>query len=42
MLADRRTTFVVVTTLEASPLHEAEFFMEALQAPASCPSAPSS
>jgi anion-transporting ArsA/GET3 family ATPase len=32
VLADRRTTFAVVTTLEASPLHEAEFFMEALRA----------
>ena len=32
VLADRRTTFAVVTTLEASPLHEAEFFMQALQA----------
>jgi anion-transporting ArsA/GET3 family ATPase len=32
VLADRRTTFAVITTLEASPLHEAEFFMEALQA----------
>lgn len=29
-LADRRTTFVVVSTLEAAPLHEAEFFIEAL------------
>jgi anion-transporting ArsA/GET3 family ATPase len=32
VLGDRRTTFAVVTTLEASPLHEAEFFMEALRA----------
>src|SRR5215207_6141945 len=32
VLADRRTTFAVITTLEASPLHEAEFFMEALRA----------
>jgi len=32
VLADRRTTFAVITTLEASPLHEAEFFMQALQA----------
>jgi len=32
LLHDRRTTFAVVTTLEASPLHEAEFFMEALRA----------
>ncbi len=29
-LADRRTTFVVVSTLEAAPLHEAEFFIGAL------------
>jgi anion-transporting ArsA/GET3 family ATPase len=29
-LADRRTTFVVVSTLEAAPLHEAEFFIDAL------------
>jgi anion-transporting ArsA/GET3 family ATPase len=32
VLADRRTTFMVITTLEASPVHEAEFFMEALRA----------
>ena len=32
MLADRRTTFVVVSTLEAAPLHEAEFFIDALRA----------
>ena len=32
VLADRRTTFMVITTLEASPLHEAEFFMDALRA----------
>ena len=32
VLEDRRTTFAVITTLEASPLHEAEFFMQALQA----------
>jgi anion-transporting ArsA/GET3 family ATPase len=31
VLADRRTTFVVVSTLEAAPLDEAEFFMEALR-----------
>jgi anion-transporting ArsA/GET3 family ATPase len=31
VLADRRTTFCVVTTLEAAPLHEAEFFIEALR-----------
>jgi anion-transporting ArsA/GET3 family ATPase len=30
ILSDRRTTFVVVSTLEAAPLHEAEFFIEAL------------
>jgi anion-transporting ArsA/GET3 family ATPase len=29
-LADKRTTFVVVSTLEASPAREAEFFIEAL------------
>ena len=31
VLADRRTSFVVVSTLEAAPLHEAEFFIETLQ-----------
>jgi len=31
VLADRRTTFCVVTTLEAAPLHEADFFIEALR-----------
>ncbi|HEX2039592.1 MAG TPA: ArsA-related P-loop ATPase [Acidimicrobiales bacterium] len=30
VLHDKRTTFVVVTTLEAAPLHEAEFFIRAL------------
>ena len=30
VLADRRTTFIVVSTLEAAPLHEAEFFVKAL------------
>ena len=30
-LADKRTTFVVVSTLEASPAREAEFFIEALR-----------
>lgn len=30
LLHDRRTTFVVVTTLEAAPLHEAETFCEQL------------
>ncbi|MGN6695089.1 MAG: ArsA family ATPase, partial [Aquihabitans sp.] len=29
-LGDHRTTFVVVSTLEAAPLHEAEFFIDAL------------
>ncbi len=29
-LGDRRTTFVVVSTLESAPLREAEFFIEAL------------
>jgi len=32
LLADRRTAFVVVTTLEAAPVAEAEFFIEALSA----------
>ena len=31
ILADKRTTFVVVSTLEAAPLHEAEFFIDALE-----------
>ena len=30
LLHDRRTTFMVVTTLEAAPLREAEFFIDAL------------
>jgi anion-transporting ArsA/GET3 family ATPase len=30
-LADKRTSFVVVSTLEASPAREAEFFIEALR-----------
>ena len=30
VLADRRTTFLVVSTLESSPLREAEFFIDAL------------
>jgi len=30
-LEDRRTTFVVVSTLEAAPVHEAEFFIRALK-----------
>ena len=42
LLHDKRTTFVVVTTLEAAPLHEAEFFIEALERQASSTSAPSS
>ena len=29
-LSDRRTTFVVVSTLEEAPVREAEFFMDAL------------
>ncbi|HZI37105.1 MAG TPA: ArsA-related P-loop ATPase, partial [Acidimicrobiia bacterium] len=32
LLHDRRTTFVVVSTLEAAPLHEAEYFVEQLGA----------
>jgi anion-transporting ArsA/GET3 family ATPase len=32
VLADRRTTFLVVSTLEAAPLDEAEFFIDALRA----------
>jgi anion-transporting ArsA/GET3 family ATPase len=32
LLHDRRTTFAVVTTLEAAPLHEAERFCEELRA----------
>ena len=30
LLHDKRTTFVVVSTLEAAPLHEAEFFIDVL------------
>ena len=30
ILSDRRTTFMVVSTLESAPMHEAEFFIEAL------------
>jgi len=30
LLHDRRTTFVVVTTLEAAPAHEAQFFIQVL------------
>jgi anion-transporting ArsA/GET3 family ATPase len=32
LLRDRRTTFVVVSTLEAAPVREAEFFLKALAA----------
>jgi anion-transporting ArsA/GET3 family ATPase len=32
LLKDRRTTFVVVSTLEAAPVHEAEFFVQVLTA----------
>jgi anion-transporting ArsA/GET3 family ATPase len=32
VLEDRRTTFVVVTTLESAPVREAEFFIRELQA----------
>jgi len=32
LLHDRRTTFIVVTTLEASPAREAEFFIDTLSA----------
>jgi anion-transporting ArsA/GET3 family ATPase len=32
LLRDKRTTFVVVTTLEAAPVHEAEFFIDVLTA----------
>ncbi len=31
LLHDRRTTFVVVSTLEAAPVHEAQFFIDALE-----------
>jgi anion-transporting ArsA/GET3 family ATPase len=31
LLRDKRSTFVVVSTLEAAPLHEAEFFLEQLE-----------
>jgi anion-transporting ArsA/GET3 family ATPase len=31
LLHDRRTTFIVVTTLEQAPVHEAEFFVQALR-----------
>jgi anion-transporting ArsA/GET3 family ATPase len=30
LLHDKRTTFIVVTTLEAAPVHEAEFFVDVL------------
>ncbi|HET9076853.1 MAG TPA: ArsA-related P-loop ATPase [Acidimicrobiales bacterium] len=32
LLRDKRTTFVVVSTLEAAPVHEAEFFIRVLTA----------
>ena len=32
LLLDRRTTFVVVSTLEAAPVREAEFFIQVLAA----------
>jgi anion-transporting ArsA/GET3 family ATPase len=32
LLEDRRTAFVVVTTLESAPIREAEFFIDALSA----------
>jgi len=32
LLRDRRTTFIIVTTLEAAPANEAEFFIDALAA----------
>ncbi len=32
VLSDRRTTFIVVSTLEPSPLRESEFFIKSLQA----------
>jgi len=32
LLRDKRTTFVVVSTLEAAPVHEAEYFIEVLTA----------
>jgi anion-transporting ArsA/GET3 family ATPase len=32
LLHDRRTSFMVVTTLEAAPAHEAEFFIDVLSA----------
>ena len=39
LLSDRRTTFVVVSTLEAVPLREAEFFAQQLTRAASSTSA---
>ena len=39
ILGDRRTTFVVVTTLEAAPVHEAEFFIARAAASATSTSA---
>jgi anion-transporting ArsA/GET3 family ATPase len=32
LIRDKRTTFVVVSTLEAAPVHEAEFFIDVLNA----------
>jgi anion-transporting ArsA/GET3 family ATPase len=32
LIRDKRTTFVVVSTLEAAPVHEAEFFIDVLTA----------
>jgi anion-transporting ArsA/GET3 family ATPase len=32
LLHDRRTTFIVVTTLEAAPAHEADYFIDVLSA----------
>jgi anion-transporting ArsA/GET3 family ATPase len=31
LMHDKRTTFLVISTLEAAPLHEAEYFIEVLQ-----------
>ena len=31
LLHDRRTTFIVVTTLDVAPVHEAQFFVQALK-----------
>ena len=37
VLHDRRTTFVVVSTLESAPVREAEFFIEELRGPQAPP-----